>query len=290
MSAQRTFQNLLQINLAVVFMGTSGFFGRYIDLPVPVIICSRSLLAGLFLFLFLKLQRVRITIHKKDVWHIFGGGLLLGIHWLTYFHSLKLSNVAIAMLSLYTFPVITIVLEPLVLKTRFQLMHLALSVMVLVGIYFLVPEFNLQHEYTRAVGWGVFSAFCYALRNILLKPKVGSYHGTALMFLQLAVIGVVLSPALFLYTYPGFLPQWEGTLGLAFITTALGHTLFLYTLRNFSTASVSLMTTTTPVYGALIAFFFLGEVPTLSTVIGGLIIISTVVVESLRSTEKLRLE
>ena len=275
--------NILELNLAVIFMGTSGVFGRYIDLPVPVIICSRSLLAAFFLYLFCKWQRVKFRLNRKDLFHIVVGGVLLGVHWLTYFHALKLSNVAIGMLSLYTFPVITIILEPLFLKTRFRIIHLVLSLMVLVGIYFLVPDFNMEHEHTQAVGWGVFSALCYALRNILLKPKVGLYHGTALMFYQLVIIGVLLLPALFLSEYPGFLPQWEATLGLALLTTAVGHTLFLYTLRHFSAASVSLMTCTTPVYGSLIAFLFLGEVPAFSTVIGGLIIISTVVIESVRA-------
>jgi drug/metabolite transporter (DMT)-like permease len=221
----------------------------------------------------------------KDLPHVISGGLLLGLHWLTYFHALKLSNVATGMLSLFTFPVITLLLEPVILKTKFHRIHLLLGLLILLGIYFLVPEFDFKHSHTKAVGWGVFSAFCYALRNIVLKPKANTYHGSTLMFYQLAITGVVLSPLLFTMDYPGFLPQWKATLSLAIITTATGHTLFMYSLRHFSATSISILSCIQPVYGILLALVFLAEIPSISTIIGGAIIISTVVIESIRTSK-----
>ena len=61
-------------------------------------------------------------------------------HWVTYFYALQWSNVAIGMLSLFTYPVITALLEPLILKTKFQKHHLILGFIVLIGVYFLAPD------------------------------------------------------------------------------------------------------------------------------------------------------
>ena len=75
--------------------------------------------------------------------------------------------------------------------------HLILSLMVLVGIYFLVPDFDLQNDDFKAVGFGIFSAFCYATRNIIMKSKINHYDGSLLMVYQLLVITIVLSPFAF---------------------------------------------------------------------------------------------
>ena len=64
-------------------------------------------------------------------------------HWVTYFYALKLSNVAIGMLSMFTFPVMTALLEPFFTKQKINSIHIALALLVLIGIYFLVPDFSI---------------------------------------------------------------------------------------------------------------------------------------------------
>jgi len=183
-------RNILELNLAMLLISTSGALGRHIDMPVPVTIAFRAMLAGVFLFLFCKWKKVSFSIASKDRLTIVLGAILMGLHWVTYFYALKMSNVAIGMLSLFTYPVITSFLEPILLKTRFQKMHLLLGALVLLGIYFLVPDFSLENSYAKAVGMGVISAICYALRNLLMKTKVNNYNGSMLMWYQLLIVDV----------------------------------------------------------------------------------------------------
>ena len=106
--------HLLELLIGTLFISTSGVLGKFIDLPTPVIIWCRSALGGLFLYLFCRYRKFDIKItSKKDFTTILLSAVLLGTHWITYFYALKLSNVAIGMLSLFTFPVITALLEPL---------------------------------------------------------------------------------------------------------------------------------------------------------------------------------
>ncbi|WP_343914789.1 DMT family transporter [Aquimarina litoralis] len=276
-------RNILELNLAMLFISTSGALGRYIDMPVPVTIAFRAILAGIVLFLFCKWKKISFTIASKDRGTIILGGILMGLHWITYFYALKMSNVAIGMLSLFTYPVITSFLEPIVLKTKFQKMHLVLGALVLLGIYFLVPNFSLENSYAKAVGIGVVSAFCYALRNLLMKTKVSNYHGSMLMWYQLVIISMMLLPTLFVFDSSGITTQWPWTLVLAILTTAIGHTLFLFSLKRFSATTASIISSVQPVYGIIIGIIFLKEIPVLTTIIGGVLILTSVVIESVRS-------
>jgi len=277
------FQHLLEINLAMLFISTSGALGRYVQLPVPVAIGARAILAFIALFLYCKWKGFGLKIDKKDTGVILLSGLLMGTHWIAYFYALKLSNVAIGMLSIFTYPVITAFLEPVLLKTKFQLVHILLAVLVLTGMYFLSPTLNFEDSYTIAIGFGVFSALAYALRNILLKKKVSKYNGSMLMTYQTAIVGVLLFPFLFTVTSEAIVAQWHVLVALAILTTAIGHTLFLMTFKHFNITTVSILSSIQPVYGIIIGAIFLSEIPRGTTIIGGILILSSVVIESIRS-------
>lgn len=277
------FQHLLEINLAMLFISTSGALGRYVQLPVPVAIGARAILAFIALFLYCKWKGFGLKIDKKDTGVILLSGLLMGTHWIAYFYALKLSNVAIGMLSIFTYPVITALLEPVLLKTKFQLVHILLAVLVLTGMYFLSPTLNFEDSYTIAIGFGVFSALAYALRNILLKKKVSKYNGSMLMTYQTAIVGVLLLPFLFTVTSEAIVAQWHVLVALAILTTAIGHTLFLMTFKHFNITTVSILSSIQPVYGIIIGAIFLSEIPRGTTIIGGTLILSSVVIESIRS-------
>ncbi|RZS90531.1 DMT family transporter [Aquimarina brevivitae] len=283
MQQKTHFTNLLEINLAMFFISTSGALGRYIDMPVPVIIGFRALFAAFFLYAYCRWKNISISIAPKDRTGIVLSGILMGAHWITYFYALKLSNVAIGMLSIFTYPILTAFLEPLILKTRFQKMHLLLALLVLLGIYFLVPDFDLDNSYTKAVCFGVFSALCYAIRNLITKTKVKSYHGSTLMWYQLVVISIGLLPLLFVLDSSGISGQWLPVVTLALLTTAIGHTLYVLSFKKFSITTASILGSVQPIYGILIGVVFLNEIPSLSTIIGGALILTAVVIESVRT-------
>ncbi|GMN04961.1 DMT family transporter [Croceitalea sp. MTPC5] len=270
----------------MLFISTSGALGRYIQLSVPLLIAARAVLAFLILFIYCKWRGFSLKVSKKDVLPIILSGILLGLHWLTYFYALKLSNVAIGMLSLFTYPILTSFLEPIVLKTKFERVHLFLGLLVLTGIYFLVPSFDAKNSYTIAVGIGVLSALFYAMRNLILKNRVGNYNGSMLMCFQMAIIGIFLSPFFFTNEFSELESQWPSILVLALLTTAIGHTLFLNSFKHFSVTTASILSSVQPIYGILIGMVFLWEIPSLWTVLGGFFILSSVVIESVRSYEK----
>lgn len=267
----------------MVLMSTSGPFGKFIVLPPPLTIGLRVILAFLFLFIYCKAKNISFRLSSKDRGPILLCGVLMGVHLVSYFQALQLSNVAIGMLSLFTYPVMTSFLEPLFLKIRFQKTHLLLGGLVLFGIYLLVPDFSFKNEHTVAIGFGLFSALCYAVRNLILKTKVDRYEGSLLMTYQMAISGILLVPAFFMYDLGGVGEYWEALLGLALITTVFGHTMFINCFKYFSITTVSILSSIQPVYGILIGAIALSEIPTLTTIFGGALILTSVIVESVRS-------
>ncbi|MFD1616401.1 DMT family transporter [Gelatiniphilus marinus] len=277
-------QHLFLLLLATLFISTSGALGKYIDMPIPVIIWWRSIIASVLLYVFCRYKNISLKIKsKKETILFIISALFLATHWITYFYALKLSNVAIGMLSLFVYPILTAFLEPLFIKVKFDPIYILLGVMVLIGIYILAPEFSLESTHVKGILFGLASALFYALRNIISKQLVANNNGTSIMLFQIGIISIVLSPVLFFMDTSGIVTQFPYVLTLAIVTTAVGHTMLVNSLKHFTVSTASIISSTQPILGIVIAFFFLNEIPTWNTFFGGLIILSTVVIESIRS-------
>ncbi|WP_418649307.1 DMT family transporter [Tenacibaculum aestuariivivum] len=277
-------KNLSGLLLATLFISTSGVLGKHIAMPSEVIIWSRSIVAMLILYAFCKFKNIDLTIKSsKHVVPFIISGIFMAAHWITYFYALKLSSVAIGMLSLYTFPVIIAFLEPLFFKVKFNAVYIVLGVMVLFGVYILAPEFNLESSNVQGILFGLLSALFYAIRILILKQYVIQYNGIMLMFYQTLIISICLLPVLFFMDISGFESQYPYILLLALLTTAIGHSLMVHSLQFFTVSASSIISSVQPVFGIILAFIFLNEIPTWNTFVGGSLILATVIIESIRS-------
>ncbi|TYA69946.1 DMT family transporter [Seonamhaeicola marinus] len=281
------FKNVLELSFATFLISTAAVLGKYIQMPAAVIIWWRAFIALIVLYVFCRYKKIAFKFDSyTDRAVIIISAIFLGAHWVTYFYSVKISNVSIGMLSLYTFPAITSILEPIFTDTKFDKAHLPLGLMVLVGIYILAPEFNIQNSDFQGILWGLFSAILFTLRNIILKKRAQKYNGTMLMTFQLIVVTITLSPVLYFMSSSGIENQYPYIILLALFATAIGHSLFLKSLKHFSASTASIILSTQPIFGIILAFFFLNEIPSSNTYIGGALILATVIVESIRSRQK----
>jgi drug/metabolite transporter (DMT)-like permease len=247
------------------------------EMQPEVAIFWRSLFAAIVLGLFLKLTKRDFPLRSQQDYNlIMLGGGLMALHWVTYFYSLDLSNVAIAIITLHTYPAMTVLLEPLLLKTRFQIFHLTLAALVVTGVWIMTPEIKTDDDTVAAIGFGLFSAFAYAIRNIVTRKVMPYYHGTTMMFYQLCIMALMLCPFLyFKSSAPLLTDDWPEMIGLVFLTTCIGHTLLVVNLKRYKAVTVALLSSIIPIYGILWPYLFLGERPDLKTYIGGAFILAT---------------
>ncbi|MFP4113840.1 MAG: DMT family transporter [Spirochaetales bacterium] len=284
------FRSLIQLNAAVVLFGGPALFAKLIELPAPYVIFGRSLVAALALALFVLVTRRGFRPAKRrDLAILVGSGVLLAAHWVSYFHAVQVSTVAVGTISLHTYPIITVLVEPLVDRTRVKPPDVLLALIVLVGAVVLVPDFSLASGTTRGVLWGVGSAFIFTARNLVVRRFVQRYSGPFVMFCQTAVTALVLLPFVWSTGGLGATARWWPhflLLGTAF--TAVNQSLYASSLRHLSAKTVSIIATLLPLYTTVLAVFILGEIPTARTIVGGAIVIVAVMAETLRAARRPR--
>ena len=282
MDARR--KGLLYVHGAILMFGGTGLFARLIPLPATDIIAWRSVLAALVLMLILLgMKRPLRLQNRRDTLLMLGIGLLLGIHWITYFRSMQVAGVAVGMLALYTSPIMTVFLEPLFHGQRPRMADVVCAALVFLGVLLLVPAFDLHNDITRGVLWGVLSALFFALRNVLQRHYLQAYRGDTSMLYQSAMAALVALPLI--HVSPSQFDTatlWKLAL-LAIVFTAIPHSLFAGSLRYLKAKSVGLIGCLQPVYGTLFAFLILHEQPGWMTLAGGTLIVGTAAWETYRS-------
>jgi drug/metabolite transporter (DMT)-like permease len=191
------------------------------------------------------------------------------------------------MLSLFTYPVVTSLLEPFFVKTSFKLWDVAMALIALTGVFFLIPEYDMNNNVTLGATIGLASAILYSIRNILLKKNISSHSGITLMFYQLVIVTLLLLPVMFFVNFDQTISlissDWHALLVLGIFTTAIGHTMFVVSFKNFSITAVSIISNLTPLFGIILGYFVLGEAPQGKALIGGAIIMTSVIAESFRT-------
>lgn len=287
MPLQPKSKSLIFLNLAVLLWGGTALFSKTIGLPVTHIIFSRSLVAAVALGVFMALRGNAFRVRGRgDFLVLVGIGWLLGAHWLTYFHSMQTSTVAVGIIALHTYPVMTTLLEPWFFRESFQVSELFLALLVLVGILILLPGFSLDLAVTQGVLWGVLSALFFTIRNLISRKFVRDYTSSLLMFYQTAVITISLAPVLWLQSR-SYAPRDSFQLFvLGVMFTALPQTLFTASFLHLKARTVSIIATLLPVYGTVFAAVLLGEIPSWRTAAGGSIVVTAVALETWRNLRK----
>ena len=286
MLSKSKYYPFFELNLSFILMSTSGLFGKIIPLPPSLTIFFRCLMAGLVLLLYLQLKGNAHFPLKRDHRHFLISSMLLTLHWVTYFQSIKMAGVALAMLSLFTYPITTSILEPVFFKTRHSRFELFFSILVLIGVALIVPEFSLSNRSMQGVLLGLLSSVVYAVRNIMNRQRITTYGGTKILCYQLLLSTVFLLPVLLIYPLDISSVTWGKLALLAVITTAIGHTMFVQGLSSFTASTVSILSCLTPVYGIMWAVWLTDEHLDEKTIWGGLIIILTTVAQSARHYQK----
>lgn len=281
-------KSLVNLHLTVMLLGGTALFSKLIDLSALDITFGRSLPACLVLFLVVKLSGESLKLNNnKDYFIAMGLGIIMAVHWVTYFAAMQYSSVSVGIIALFTFPVITVLLEPFFEKIRLAWQDLASSLIVLGGIYMIVPDVSLDNDVTLGVLIGVFSAFLYAMRNLLHRQYFCHYSGAKAMAYQIAII----CPCLIWFISDDFFTS-NGALDthtalllllLGTVFTAFPHALVASALKHLRAKTFSLVACMQPFYGVVFAIVMLNESPNWQTLVGGLLVISAAVYETVNT-------
>ena len=276
-------KGLIAVHLAPLILAGTGLFAKLIELPALDISSLRSLIAALALGLLLGLQNTSFRLpDRRHYGLILILGIILAAHWVTYFYAIQQSTVAVGMLALYTYPVITVLLEPLFTNERLHWQDLVIAMLMLGGIAIMVPQFSLTNSVFISIMVGVFSAVLFSIRNILQRKYFADSSAKLTFFYQALIGGVILLPFIGDGIQHSDSSQLLLLVVLGVLFTSLPHVLLATALRYLKAKTVSLITCIQPCYGAILALLLLSEQPTLNTLIGGGIIVLCALYESAR--------
>ncbi len=281
-------QGLSILYIAVFLLSLNGLFSKIVPIDAVSVTQLRSVVAVLTLIMFALLQKRQLRLDSaKQYVGIYLIGVIMGLHWISFFHSMQISTVAIGMLSLFTYPIITVLIEPFYNKHRIELADIFAGILVLVGVYLMVEEdiHQLSSDTVQGVFWGVISAFLFAMRNLLQKYYYADVSADRLMLHQVVAIAFML---LVFVDYPQLnqfsSKDWLMLLLLGAVSTATAHTLLSYSLKHLPAKSIAMISCLQPLFATLFAWLLLDETPTQAIVLGGLIIVSVALYESIKKS------
>lgn len=273
----------IQLHIAVFLFGAAGLFGKILFIHPLMIVLGRVVFATLSLYLILRIQKGKIklekNIHYLDFMFL---GILLAFHWFSFFKSIQLSTIGIGLLTYSTFPLFTVILEPLFFKDKLDKANLLLTILAMVGVFILVPEVDISNDVTLGVIWGIMSGLSFSILSILNKFYIKKYSGLIIAFYQDMYASIFLLPFLIIIPFDFSWATLAFLFLLGTVFTALSHSLYINSLKNIKAQVASLVATLEPVYGILLGFFILNEIPNNRTIIGSVFILFAILILSLK--------
>lgn len=280
-------KSLLEIHLAVILFGFPGLFARWVPVSPPLLVLGRVFFSGLALAVIIRARGMSFRITPlRDVFLLFLCGAVLALHWTAFFQSVRVSSVAVGLLSYSTFPVFTVFLEPLVSRDRLEWRELVPAGACVFGVFFIIPRFNLSDSVVRGVLWGLVSGATFAVLTVVNRRLSQTRSSLHVAFYQDLFAAGLLLP-FFVAGRPALSPRDVFLLAvLGIFCTALAHTLFIHGMKCIRAQAASIIGSLEPVYGVLLALIFLGEVPALRTVLGGTVILGAALAVTLRTSRE----
>ena len=188
-------QGMLEIHIAVLLFGLAGLFGKWLALSPTLIVFGRTFFASLMLGAMLFFSKISLRAKsRRDLTVLVLLGVILALHWMTFFHSIQISTVAVGLLTFSTFPLFVTFMEPYFSKEKLYLFDILTAGSVLLGLVLVVPSFDFQNNVTQGAFWGTISGFTFAVLSILNRKYVGTYPPTVIVCYQNWIAAVVLFP------------------------------------------------------------------------------------------------
>ena len=127
-----------QVHLCVLLWGFTAILGKLITLPAQALVVWRMALVCIFLALLPKVWRGVAALKPKLILTYAGIGVIVALHWLTFYGAIKLSNASVAVSCLALGSVFAALIEPLFTDKAWNKTELLLGVLAIPGVVLLV--------------------------------------------------------------------------------------------------------------------------------------------------------
>jgi drug/metabolite transporter (DMT)-like permease len=283
----------IQIHFCVVLWGFTAILGKLITLPALTLVWWRMLIVTLALACVPRVWRGVRSLSRELIGIYAAIGIVVALHWLTFYGAIKLSNASIAATCIALAPVFLSIIEPWVARRRFNPRELLIGVLVIPGVALVIGA--TPNEMRLGISVGTLSAFFVAIFSAFNKRFVDRADPMAVTSIEMATGAAFLTLLMpFIsgssFVLPGVHDAWL-LLMLAIGCTLLPFTLALHALRQLSAFGTQLATNLEPVYAIVLAIALFGEQRQLGSgfYLGVAIILSAILLHALIERRATRL-
>jgi drug/metabolite transporter (DMT)-like permease len=254
-------RNLIILHLTVFVWGFTGILGQLISISAVNLVWYRVAIAFLSLLLYFRWIRAGIRVNRAVFLKLFFTGAIVGLHWILFFESIKLSTISVALVCLSSITLFTSALEPLIKRTRFSPADSITSVMIIAGIYLI---FKFETKYTAGIACGLLGSLFASLFSIINSQQVKNRPAPVIAFYELAgawiwiTFYILLTSGIKGLSLPGA-SDLMYLLLLGTVCTSVAYVAGVAVMKELSAFRVALITNLEPVYGILLAFLIFGK-------------------------------
>ncbi len=270
----------VMLHVLVVIYGFTPILGKLISIDALPLVWWRLIISTVVLTAYFKYRKIKVELASKAMISILLTGCIVGLHWVSFYYAIKVSNINTAMCGFATMTLFTALLEPLFFKRRIAMLEVILGLSTMMGLFII--------SYTSAVVmngiyFGIIAALTASLFvniNVKLARKHNAYGITfyefigALVFVSIVSIGFQQQPWLMLQQPMDMF--W--LLVLSVVCTVFPFLEATKIGKHINPFTMILVNNLEPVYGIVLAFLIFNktEVMNLSFYVGASIIIAGV--------------
>ena len=285
------FKTQLHLHFIVFIWGFTAILGALISIDAIPLVWFRVLLASLVLFIFLKIRKIPFNENGSDMIKLFFGGVLVALHWVTFFHAIKISTISTTLITLSSSAFFVVIFKPFFEKKKIEVYELLLAFLAVLGF---VVIFYSETLYTKGILIALLSSMLVALFSVYNSKLIKSYRGSKIAFYELFFAGIFLTVILIVKNdFSGSYFQlsqsdWFYLLLLAVICTAYPFVVATNLLKKMSPFTIVLTNNLEPVYGIILALIIFGEKEQMSIqfYVGAAVIFSSVLLNGILKSRK----
>lgn len=276
-------KNQLHLHILVFIAGFTAILGELITIQAVPLVWFRMTMAGVLMLIFIKIKKVPINVPFKVKIRFFLAGIIIALHWITFFAAIKASNISVTLAMFSTGAFFASLLEPLIYKRKIIKYEILFGMIVMVGVIMIM---QIKGEYFHGIILGIISAFLSSLFAVF-NGKFAQYYDASTISFYEFISGVLFISIFILFDFDqGFslsffnisFSDFIYLFILSSICTAYAFIASVHVMKHITAYSVVLTYNLEPIYGIVLAIIIFPskEKMPLAFYIGCFLIISTV--------------
>ena len=276
--------HFIHLHFLVFIAGFTAILGELIVNPSEIIVWHRMLIASILTAFFMLITKRSFKINLKLLLKYSVLGLIIALHWITFFEAIEQSNISLTLAMFSTAAFFTSILEPLLFKRKVIIYEVVLGFVVIAGVSII---FNAEFKYLYGIILGIFSALFASLFSVLNGIMIKNDNAIKISFYEFISGVIFITIYIFfssdlsdLYIDDFLSLNYLYIFLLGTICTAYAFIASVYLLKFISPYSVVLTYNLEPIYGIILALMFFGnaEKMSFSFYLGLFLILASVII------------